>query len=79
VLDLLLVDPPPPGQGFSWVNLVILLVIVALLWPLLQVIRRAATRYRQRVRARDGDDHHVVFTEENDPDLRRDDNRTPPS
>ena len=71
MLDLSTAEPAPPGQGFSWANLVILLVVVAALWPLLQLARRAASRYRKDVHERDEDPDKVSYTEENDPDLRR--------
>ena len=66
---MLLADPSP-GQGFSLLNLGILIVIVAVLWPLLHVLRKAASRRRRRQYA--SEDVERGYTEENDPDLRRD-------
>ena len=71
MLHRLPIADPPPAQGFSWANLLILVVVVAVLWPLLRYLRRRLSRQRRRRWAQDERDE-VRYTEENDPDLRRD-------
>lgn len=61
---------PQSGQGFSLLNLAILVVIVAVLWPLLRWLRKVATRHRNEVYARE--ESEQGYTQENDPDLRHD-------
>lgn len=65
----MLVEAAAPSQGFSLLNLAILIVIVALLWPLFRWIRKVAAKHRARRYAGEED---PGYTEENDPDLRRD-------
>ena len=59
-----------PWQGFSFTNLLILLVILAVLWPLMRWLRRRISENR-RERWAGEDDDEFRYTEENDPDLRR--------
>ena len=59
-----------PWQGFSFTNLLILLVILAVLWPLMRWLRRKISENR-RQRWAGEDDEELRYTEENDPDLRR--------
>lgn len=71
VVDVLTVDPPAAG-GFSWLNLVILLVVAAVAWALYRRARDWVSRHRRDRWARE-EEQGTVFTPENDPDLRRDD------
>jgi hypothetical protein len=57
-------------QGFSITNLLILIAILAVLWPLMRWLRRRASKSRRERWARE-DESEVRYTEENDPDLRR--------
>jgi flagellar biosynthesis/type III secretory pathway M-ring protein FliF/YscJ len=59
-----------PWQGFSVTNLLILIVILAVLWPLMRWLRRRVSEGRRERWARE-EDAEQRFTEENDPDLRR--------
>jgi hypothetical protein len=59
-----------PWEGFSVDNLLILIVILAILWPLMRWIRRRVSDSR-RARWAHEDDAEIRYTEENDPDLRR--------
>jgi hypothetical protein len=59
-----------PWQGFSSTNLLILLVILAVLWPLMRWLRRKVSENRRQRWAAE-DDEEFRYTEENDPDLRR--------
>jgi Tfp pilus assembly protein FimT len=59
-----------PWQGFSVTNLLILIVILAVLWPLMRWLRRRISENRRQRWARE-DDEEFRYTEENDPDLRR--------
>jgi hypothetical protein len=69
-MPLLTAADQTPGQGFSFTNLLILIVILAILWPLMRWLRRRVSDRRRQRWARQ-DDAEVRFTEENDPDLRR--------
>ena len=59
-----------PWEGFSAGNLVILIAILAVLWPAMRWIRRRVSQGRRERWARE-DEAQVRYTEENDPDLRR--------
>ncbi|HEY8307863.1 MAG TPA: hypothetical protein VIG79_14430 [Lapillicoccus sp.] len=59
-----------PWEGFSVNNLLILIVILAILWPLMRWIRRRVSDSRRERWAHE-DDAEIRYTEENDPDLRR--------
>jgi hypothetical protein len=59
-----------PWEGFSAGNLVILIAILAVLWPAMRWIRRRVSESRRERWARE-DEAQVRYTEENDPDLRR--------
>ncbi|MEP6649026.1 MAG: hypothetical protein ABJA74_03820 [Lapillicoccus sp.] len=59
-----------PWQGFSVTNLVILIAILAVLWPVMRWLRRTVSANRRKRWAREGDDESR-YTQENDPDLRR--------
>ena len=59
-----------PWEGFSVNNLLILIVILAVVWPLMRWIRRRVADSRRERWARE-DDAEIRYTEENDPDLRR--------
>ncbi len=69
-------DAAPQG-GFAWVNLVILVVVGAVTWPIYRLLRDRISRNRRERWARE-EDWGPTYTEANDPDLRRDD-RTPPA
>ena len=59
-----------PWEGFSVNNLLILIVVLAVVWPLMRWIRRRVAEGRRERWAREND-AEVRYTEENDPDLRR--------
>ena len=59
-----------PWEGFSVNNLLILIVVLAVVWPLMRWIRRRVGVGRRERWAREND-AGVRYTEENDPDLRR--------
>ena len=59
-----------PWEGFSAGNLVILIAILAVLWPAMRWIRRRVSEGRRQRWARE-EEARVRYTEENDPDLRR--------
>ncbi len=59
-----------PWEGFSATNLVILIAVLAVLWPAMRWIRRRVSEGRRERWARE-DEAQVRYTEENDPDLRR--------
>jgi hypothetical protein len=59
-----------PWEGFSAGNLVILIAILAVLWPAMRWIRRRVSEGRRQRWARE-DEAQVRYTEEDDPDLRR--------
>ena len=69
-MPLLTAADPTAGQGFSFTNLLILIVILAVLWPLMRWVRRRVSK-RRRERWAQEEDAGAYFTEENDPDLRR--------
>jgi hypothetical protein len=74
MLDLMTADPPP-GSGFSVVNLLILVLVVAVGWPLYQWMRRTLSKRRRERWAREGLSDEGL-TKDTDPDLRHD--REPP-
>lgn len=76
MLDLMSADPAPAAAGFSWLNLVVLLVIAAVAYPLYRVIRERISRSRRERWARE-EEQQIRYTEANDPDLRRDDGPSP--
>jgi Tfp pilus assembly protein PilX len=59
-----------PWQGFSFTNLLILIVVLAILWPVMRWVRRRVSENRRQRWAREAE-AEVRYTEENDPDLRR--------
>lgn len=67
-------DGGTSAAGFSWTNLLILLVVAAVAWPLWQRMRTRLSNDRKR-RWAEQEGNRPYFTPENDPDLRRD----PPS
>ena len=69
-MPLLTVADQMPWEGFSVTNLLILIVILAALWPLMRWLRRRASDARRERWARE-EEAETRFTEENDPDLRR--------
>lgn len=72
MIELLTADAAPTGSGFSVLNLLILVALVAVAWPLYRSLRTRLSRRRHERWARDGLLDDEVFTAENDPDLRRD-------
>jgi len=73
VLDLLIVDPTPAGVGFSVLNLLLLLAVVAIGWPVYQRVRKVLSTRRRERWQREGLIEEDGFTPESDPDLRRED------
>lgn len=69
-MHLLTLADQSPWQGFSVTNLLILIVVVAILWPLMRWLRRRISESRRERWAREGESE-LGYTEENDPDLRR--------
>ena len=69
-MPLLIVADQMPWEGFSVNNLLILIVILAILLPLMRWIRRRVSDSRRERWAQE-DDAETRYTEENDPDLRR--------
>ena len=69
-MPLLTVADQMPWEGFSVNNLLILIVILAILLPLMRWIRRRVSESRRERWAQE-DDAETRYTEENDPDLRR--------
>ena len=69
-MPLLIVADQMPWEGFSVNNLLILIVILAILLPLMRWIRRRVSESRRERWAQE-DDAETRYTEENDPDLRR--------
>ena len=69
-MPLLAVADQMPWEGFSVNNLLILIVILAILLPLMRWIRRRVSEGRRERWAQE-DDAETRYTEENDPDLRR--------
>jgi flagellar biosynthesis/type III secretory pathway M-ring protein FliF/YscJ len=69
-MPLLSAADQKPWEGFSVTNLLILLVILAVVWPLMRWLRRRISE-RRRARWVQEDDAELRYTEENDPDLRR--------
>ena len=66
---MLTADTVPQSGGFSFVNLVVLLVVAALAWPLWRRLRKSVSKNRRERWAREEQAEPV--TEETDPDLRR--------
>jgi flagellar biosynthesis/type III secretory pathway M-ring protein FliF/YscJ len=69
-MPLLAFADQKPWEGFSATNLVILIAILAVLWPAMRWIRRRVSEGRRERWARE-EDEQVRYTEEDDPDLRR--------
>ena len=59
-------------MGFSAVNLLILVVVVAVVYPVYRWSRRRLSERRRERWAREETDLPPTYTPENDPDLRRD-------
>ena len=75
LLPALAGDTTPPNPGFSWVNLLILVIVAAVAWPLYTRLRDKISRDRKARWAREeqeAQDAQDRFTEDTDPDLRRD-------
>lgn len=70
MIGLLTDDLAPAGEGFSVLNLLVILAVVAVGWPLYQALRRRLSRRRRERWARDGLLEDEGFTGETDPDLR---------
>jgi hypothetical protein len=68
-------DPAPGTSGFSFVNLLVLVLVVALGWPLYQLMRRTVSRRRRERWEREGLTGEAGYTEDTDPDLHRDGDR----
>ncbi|MEP6799220.1 MAG: hypothetical protein ABI890_13790 [Lapillicoccus sp.] len=64
-------DASPQGSGFSWTNLVIVIIIAAVAWPIYRRIRTSISRGRRERWARE-EEWPTEYTRDNDPDLRRD-------
>ncbi len=77
MLDLLTVDVAPAGEGFSVVNLLLLVLVVAIGWPVYQRIRKTLSRRRHERWEREGLIEEDGFTRDNDPDLRRENEARP--
>ena len=73
----LALDTVPASPGFSWLNLGILLVVAAVVYPLFRLLRRRVSESRRERWAREEADWGPVYTPENDPDLRRDEPERP--
>jgi flagellar biosynthesis/type III secretory pathway M-ring protein FliF/YscJ len=69
-MPLLATADQQPPQGFSFTNLLILIVVLAVLWPAMRWLRRRISERRRERYEREGD-VEVGYTEDNDPDLRR--------
>lgn len=65
-------DAAPASTGFSWLNLLIVLAVAAIVWPLFRLLRDRISRTRRARWAQEEQDWGPTYTEENDPDLRRD-------
>ena len=72
VIQLVAADQTAAGGGFSLLNLLILVAVVVVGWPVYRVVRKRLTRRRHERWAREGLLENEVFTSDNDPDLRRD-------
>jgi len=68
----LVVDAAAQQVGFSWVNLAILVVVAAVVWPLYQKLRGSVSQGRRERWARE-EEGRLFLTEDSDPDLRRSD------
>jgi len=77
MLALLTVDAAPAGEGFSVVNLLLLIIVVAVGWPLYQRLRAFLSKRRRERWAREGLVEEDRFNRDTDPDLRRE-NETKP-
>lgn len=64
------------GGGFRWLNLIVLLALVAVAWPIYRRMRASISKGRRERWAREEGWSHEI-TPENDPDLRRDDPPAP--
>lgn len=69
MLLMLTADTVPQSGGFSFVNLLVLLVVAALAWPLWRRLRASVSKNRRERWARE--EQLEPFTEDTDPDLRR--------
>ena len=71
MLALVTDDLAPAGEGFSVFNLIVLVAVVLVGWPLYQAARKRLSRRRRERWARDGLLGDDGITPENDPDLRK--------
>jgi ABC-type dipeptide/oligopeptide/nickel transport system permease subunit len=62
--------------GFSWFNLVVVLVLAAIAWPIYRRMRASISRGRRERWARE-ENWSAEITPETDPDLRRDEPPAP--
>jgi len=69
MLSMLTADTVPQPGGFSFVNLLVLLVVAGLVWPLWRRLRASVSRNRRERWAHE--EQLEPFTEDTDPDLRR--------
>ena len=69
MLSMLIADTVPQSGGFSLANLIVLLVVAGLAWPLWRRLRASVSKNRRERWARE--EQLEPFTEDTDPDLRR--------
>lgn len=67
----MLFDTVPANPGFSWVNLLILVIVAAVAWPLYTRLRDKISRDRKARWARE-EQERATYSEDTDPDLRHD-------
>jgi hypothetical protein len=56
-----------PQQGFNWINLAILVAVIAVAWPLMQRIRKKARESRRARWAREEAEHEARVREHPEP------------
>ena len=62
--------------GFSWLNLLVVVVLAAIAWPIYRRMRTSLSKGRRERWARE-EQWSTEITPETDPDLRRDDPPAP--
>ncbi len=68
-----LVTATSGSTGFNWIGLVVLVAVVAVVWPFYKRLRDHLSRERRERWAREeGWEDTTTYTPENDPDLKRD-------
>ncbi len=70
MLPTLVAEAAAAPEGFRWANLALLVVVALVAWPLYTRLRRSISQSRRERWARE--ERPWGYTEENDPDLRRD-------